>query len=630
MINIYEANIDNYKKEAINAINSGWISNHGEYINLATNKLNEVLNCNYSILLSNGTCATHCLFLSLKFKYPEINKIYVPNNAYVAAWNSALMVYNLQNLEVMKMDLDKWNIETNEDYIKSLEKDSAVLIVHNLGNIINVPRLKKIRLDLIFVEDNCEGLFGKYDGIFSGTSEDTLCSSLSFYGNKTITTGEGGAFLTNHKDIYEYIKKVYSQGMSSQKYLHDVHAYNYRMTNIQSAFLYEQLNYVENILNNKNKIFKNYEILLENLIKNEKIALFKKEENTENANWIFAIRIINNKKSIDETNEFFKINNIDVRPFFYPINQHKHLNKIENKDEVSEVLNKEIIMIPSSPNITIKQQTCVVDIIEKFIKYMEKKNVAFIISGQSREIDFINHSKFIFTKELNTFYNYDIFIVVDNIDKKKYFDYFGDKLKSIICTDTDIFIDEYCNINNIKKNLIHTNLLFSSFRTKIAFKLMEKEGKQYDYIVKMRPDLIIYNNILNNLKLLDILPNRQIYFIWDMCLIGRFDIMKYFCNLYNNLPVEEKENNLFIHNGLLDYDNYKNWSVKTPETQICELLMKYIKNNNMSIDESLKDSHINCSLVNRNFTHHGNNNFPDNYYYLCEDYKLLLDNKYFY
>lgn len=367
MINIYEPNIDKYKKEAINAINSGWISNHGEYINLATNKLNEILNCKYSILLSNGTCATHCLFLSLKFKYPEISKIYVPNNAYVAAWNSALMVYSLENLEVMKMDLDKWNIETNEDYIKSLEKDTAVLIVHNLGNIINVPRLKKIRPDLIFVEDNCEGLFGKYDEIFSGTSEDTLCSSLSFYGNKTITTGEGGAFLTKHKDIYEYIKKIYSQGMSSQKYLHDVHAYNYRMTNVQAAFLYEQLNDVENVLNNKKKIFENYEVLLQDLIKNEKISLFKKEENTENANWIFAIRIINNNKSIDETNDFFKINNVDVRPFFYPINKHKHLSEIENKDEVSEILNKEILMIPSSPSITLKEQTYVVDVIEKFI-----------------------------------------------------------------------------------------------------------------------------------------------------------------------------------------------------------------------------------------------------------------------
>jgi len=366
MINIYNSSIEKYTKDAKKAIESGWISNHGEYVNLSTNKLREILNCKYSIILSNGTCATHCLFLAIKYKYPEINKIYVPNNAYVAAWNSALMVYNIEQLEVMKMNLETWNIETDEKYINSLDKNSAVLVVHNLGNIINVPRLKKIRPDIIFVEDNCEGLFGKYNDIYSGTSEDSLCSSISFYGNKIITTGEGGAFLTNHQDIYEHIKKVYSQGMSNVRYLHDVHAYNYRMTNIQAAFLYEQLNDVENILANKKQIFDNYELLLQPFINEGKIALFKKEDNTENAHWIFAVRIIGNNKSIEETTEFFKSNNVDIRPFFYPINKHGHLISIENNDEISLLLNKEIIMIPSSPTITIEQQKQVVDVINMF------------------------------------------------------------------------------------------------------------------------------------------------------------------------------------------------------------------------------------------------------------------------
>jgi perosamine synthetase len=367
MINIYEPNIKKYSEKAIEAINSGWISNHGEYINLSTKKLNDFLKIKHSILLSNGTCATHCLFLAIKYKYPEIKKIYVPNNAYVAAWNSALMVYNAQELEVMKMNLDTWNIETDENYIQTLDKNSAVLIVHNLGNIIDVPRLKKIRPDLIFVEDNCEGLFGKYNGIYSGTSDDILCASISFYGNKIITTGEGGAFLTNHQDIYEHIKKVYSQGMSSVRYLHDVHAYNYRMTNIQAAFLYEQLNDIENILSNKKQIFKNYETLFEPLISAGKIALFKKEDNTENAHWIFAIRIIGNNKSIEETTEFFKIHNVDIRPFFYPINKHGHLTNIENNDEITVLLNKEIIMIPSSPTITMDEQKQVVDVVKMFL-----------------------------------------------------------------------------------------------------------------------------------------------------------------------------------------------------------------------------------------------------------------------
>lgn len=378
MISIYEPDISKYNKSAINAVKTGWISNHGEYVEKSTQKIKEVLNCKFAILMANGTCATHCLFLSLKFRHPEITKIYVPNNAYVAAWNTALMVYSMENLEVMKMDMKTWNINTNEEYIKTLDSNSAVLIVHNLGNIVNVPRLKSLRPDLIFVEDNCEGLFGKYNKIYSGTSDDSLCSSASFYGNKIITTGEGGVFFTQHCDIYEHIKKVYSQGMSETKYLHDVHAYNYRMTNIQSAFLYDQLNEIENILENKKCIFSNYERLLDGLIKTGKVALFEKEENTEYAPWIFALRIIGTSKSIEETMTFFRNNGIDMRPFFYPINKHGHLSIIKNDDKISETLNQEIIMVPSSPKITIEEQEKVVDVIYKFIFFNEKISVTEI------------------------------------------------------------------------------------------------------------------------------------------------------------------------------------------------------------------------------------------------------------
>ena len=367
MISIYQPNISKYNKSAIDAINSGWISNHGEYIEKSTQLIKKILNCEYAILMANGTCATHCLFISIKFKYPNINKIYVPNNAYVAAWNAALMEYQIEQLEVMEMDNNKWNINTDKEYIETLDKNSAVLIVHNLGNVINVPRLKKIRPDLIFVEDNCEGLFGKYNGIFSGTSCDTLCSSVSFYGNKIITTGEGGVFLTQHKEIYEHIIKVYSQGMSQIKYLHDVHAYNYRMTNVEAAFLYDQLNDLDNILDNKKRIFKIYEKLLEGLIKTDKVKLFEKDMDTECANWIFAIRIVGNLKTIEETSDFFRDNRIDIRPFFYPIHKHGHLVSIENNDTVSESLNKEIIMIPSSPSITFEEQQKIVDVVNKFV-----------------------------------------------------------------------------------------------------------------------------------------------------------------------------------------------------------------------------------------------------------------------
>jgi len=74
-----------------------------------------------------------------------------------------------------------------------------------------------------------------------------------------------------------------------------------------------------------------------------------------------------NNKSIEETADFFKNNSVDIRPFFYPINKHRHLMSIINDDEVAELLNKEVIMIPSSPTITIEEQTYVVEIINLFI-----------------------------------------------------------------------------------------------------------------------------------------------------------------------------------------------------------------------------------------------------------------------
>jgi perosamine synthetase len=367
MISIYDPLIQKYSTSAIQAITSGWISNHGEFIGKSTALLNETIGSNYCILMANGTCATHCLFLSIKHKYPSIQKIYVPNNAYVAAYNSALMVYSLPQLEVMKMNLYTWNIETDEEYIKNLDTNSAVLIVHNLGNIVNVPRLKRLRPDLVFVEDNCEGLFGQYESFYSGTSEDTLCSSVSFYGNKIITTGEGGAFLTHHKDVYDHILKVYSQGMSNIRYLHDIHAYNYRMTNVEAAFLYDQLLDIETILENKKGIFKTYKDLLAPLLQTGKIALFKCEKDTKSADWIFALRILGNWHSIEETILFFKKHLVDIRPFFYPIHHHAHLSSIENTDEVSIQLNKEVIMIPSSPGISHEQQRHVVNSLHLFL-----------------------------------------------------------------------------------------------------------------------------------------------------------------------------------------------------------------------------------------------------------------------
>ena len=94
MIPIYKPFIKNYTTSAIKCINEEWISNHGIYVKLASDNLKNLLNIKYCILMNNGTAATHCLFLALKYKYPNISKIYVPNNVFIAVWNCGLMEYS--------------------------------------------------------------------------------------------------------------------------------------------------------------------------------------------------------------------------------------------------------------------------------------------------------------------------------------------------------------------------------------------------------------------------------------------------------------------------------------------------------------------------------------------------------
>jgi len=361
MIPIYQPYLSKYKQSALDAIETNWISNHGIYISLAEQKLSAKLDIPYCILMNNGTSATHCIFKALKYKYPNIKKIYIPNNVFIAPWNCGLMEYNETIFQVMEMDPSTFNINTDEKYIKSLDTNSAIVIVHNLGNIVNVPRLKRLRPDIIFIEDNCEGIFGKYENKYSGSA--SFASSVSFYGNKTITTGEGGAFFTSDIDVYKYIKTYYSHGMSDIRYVHNILGTNYRMTNVQAAFLYDQLNDIDHILELKNNIFLNYKVLFNELVVKEKYNFLEQEDNTQLSNWMFVVILPNVKYNAIETYLIEK--QIQIRPLFYDIRVHEHLQNINISQLPLNIENG--IMLPSYPSLSYDQQKYIVTCIKDFL-----------------------------------------------------------------------------------------------------------------------------------------------------------------------------------------------------------------------------------------------------------------------
>jgi perosamine synthetase len=366
MIPIYKPYISKFKTSALEAIESEWISNHGIYVSLATEKLKSVLGVPYCILMNNGTSATHALFIALKFKHPSIQKIYIPNNVFVAPWNCGLYEYDESVFEVMKMNSLTMNIDVSEEYILSLEKGAAVVIVHNLGNIVNVPRLKRLRPDLIFLEDNCEGLFGTYESKYSGSYSGSLCSSVSFYGNKTITTGEGGAFFTHDPEIYEYMKTFYSHGMSTRRYVHNILGVNYRMTNVQAAFLYDQLLGIDDILKEKSRVYDTYLKLFQEI---EGVKLFKQEDNTRHSKWMFSLTLPGIK--YDDLETFLLEKHIQIRPLFYDIREHEHLRGIRMAEPALDI--KSGFMVPSYPELAEIQQIYIVNCIKEFYESIQRK-----------------------------------------------------------------------------------------------------------------------------------------------------------------------------------------------------------------------------------------------------------------
>jgi len=361
MVKIYKENIKHIKMIPIyipylpkhtltfahDAIDSTWISGTGKYLDLVKDELKEINDSKYVILTSNGTSATHLVAKSLKYKYPEINDLIVPSNVYVAAWNSFKM-NPIYNFEVIDSDLDTWNIDIEK--LNKNDKNKAVLIVHNVGNIINVPKLKRNFPNYVFIEDNCEGFLGQYENKMSGS--ESLVSSVSFFGNKILTSGEGGAFFTDDKDVFEYINSVKSQGITNEKFIFDKLGYNYRMTNIQAALLYGQLKYKDEILENKQRIFDKYKDELKDV---ENIIFQKSEDNTISANWMFSIRFKDyTSQQLNKLELYLYQNNIETRPMFPEINSHKHL-KQSNKFDISEQLYNQILMLPSFPTLTNNQ-----------------------------------------------------------------------------------------------------------------------------------------------------------------------------------------------------------------------------------------------------------------------------------
>ena len=350
-IPISEPNIG--KKElafVTKAVKSGWISSIGEFVEKFEKNFAKYCNRKYGISTSNGTHALHLALVTLGIGKED--EVIVPDFSFIATANAV----HYTGAKPVFVDIDRktWNMNPKEISKKITPKTKAILVVHLYGNPCDMNEILLIakRHKLFVVEDAAEAHGSTYKGKKAGSFGDISC--FSFYGNKTITTGEGGMCLTDSKELNDKMRFLRDHGMKAEKkYWHEVVGFNYRMTNMQAALGCAQLERLNSFL----KIKKKNAILYEKLLKNVPWISFQTIKKEMKSNyWMFSILV--NEKSKHNQDEIIKIlkeKGIDTRNVFHaasnmPVHK-KHFNKKElfkNSDYIS----KRALSLPSSTKLT--------------------------------------------------------------------------------------------------------------------------------------------------------------------------------------------------------------------------------------------------------------------------------------
>ena len=237
--------LGNEKKYLLDTIESGWISSIGPYIEKFENEFARYHGVKHAIATHNGTIALHLALVAAGIKSED--EVIVPDFTFVATANSVR--YCNATPVLTDVDPGDWNIAPESIKANITSKSKAIIPVHLYGNPARMDEIRDIAKQhkLLIIEDCAEALGAKYNGERVGIMGDIGC--FSFFGNKIITTGEGGMCITNNDELAERMRILRDHGMNrTKKYWYDLLGFNYRMTNMQAAVGVAQLEQLDDLL----------------------------------------------------------------------------------------------------------------------------------------------------------------------------------------------------------------------------------------------------------------------------------------------------------------------------------------------------------------------------------------------
>lgn len=337
----------NEQRYVADCIASSWISSKGAYIGQFERAFARRIGTADATSVCNGTVALHLAMLALGIGAGD--EVIVPTLTYIASVNA---VTYTGAVPVFADALpDTWQIDPEDVRRRITPRTKAVMAVHLYGHACDMDALRAICREhrLFLIEDCAEAIGSLYKGRHVGSFGDI--ATFSFFGNKTLTTGEGGLVASNDPTLMERSRHFKGQGLAAHReYWHDVVGYNYRMTNICAAIGMAQMERLDGFLARKRALAAAYRTGLEGL----PVAVQGEHPSVHHSWWMVSI-LVEQAADREPLRRFLAARGIETRPVFYPVHTMPIYSGRFQRHPVAEDIARRGINLPSWPAMTDEQ-----------------------------------------------------------------------------------------------------------------------------------------------------------------------------------------------------------------------------------------------------------------------------------
>lgn len=299
------------KELVLEALDSGWVSSIGKYIDEFEAGFARYCGTEYALAVSNGTTGLHLALAAIGLQPGD--EVIVPDLTFVATANA--VAYTGATPVLADIDADTLCIDPAS--VKSLisKRTKAIIPVHLYGHPADMDALAEVGAasGVDIIEDAAEAHGAEYRGRRVGGL--AKCGVFSFYGNKVITTGEGGMLTTNDREFYQRARRLRDHAMSPQRrYFHEECGFNYRLTNLQAAVGVAQLERIDDFLQRRAEIMDWYNSAI---AASDHVRLNRVKNWAKSAFWMVCLEVDwFDEARRDAFMTALKKRGIDTRPYF--------------------------------------------------------------------------------------------------------------------------------------------------------------------------------------------------------------------------------------------------------------------------------------------------------------------------